>query len=224
MADSRLTLQKLINRFKPETTTEIVSISKIEQLDKIHFNTDFFIKDMDDKDFFPYLLLKMGNMFYSKSLQFFAWIETEDKAEYSNSSFWMFPVIFYKDNNIAEMIESVKSLVKFRKKVIELYNRNQGESDKVDEIIKIGIIGKYYKAFDEVASEADQKALAIMRRQAQIIKDNIEDEFSDGLKVYLVNHQYENQLKNWLFCESDINKPEEFAEKLKKVIPRYLYI
>lgn len=222
MADSRLTIQKFIDRFKPATPTDITSISKIDQLDEIHLNKDFFIKEMDDKDFIPSLLPKIEGEFHSKKLQFFTWVEIEGKAEYSDSSFWLFPVIFYKDNNLAEMIESVKSLIKFRKEVTGLYNIEQ--SDKIDEIIKVGIVGKYYKAFDEVASTADQKALSIMRRQAQIIKDNIEDEFRDGLKVYLVNHQYENQLKNWLFCESDIKKTEAFAEKLKGDTPVFTYI
>jgi hypothetical protein len=157
---------------------------------------NIFIKQIDDEILFPKFIPKFSNTFNGETFNLITWIEIENKF-----SFWLFPVLFFKNNDSAEMIENVKIIIEFRKKITDIYNI--GKSKKVGDRITIGILGgEYAQSFTEVSEGfgkrgSNKQALFIMNRKAEILKDNIEtmELFgTENLNIRLLNHQYSNRL------------------------------
>lgn len=184
MADGKLTIDKFIDKFKVAGYQPAI-IDVITKLNDINLAQDFFIKGLSDIDFSPYVLPKVRKVF-SKGVQFLTWIEHEGK------SFWLFPVIFYKNNDLAEMINGVHSIIELRKMVIKLYNDVSSDGE-IDKNIKVGIFGNYNEEFDKLNSAVDEKSLYLRRRLSKIIEDNINE--VDNVTIIPISHQFEKVIK-----------------------------
>ncbi len=185
MAENKLTIDKFIECFKVGYPPK--EISAISDLDSVNLYADFFIKNIDDKDFINDVLPRIKDKFASNQIHFFTWIEGQQDSK--TFSFWFFPVVIYQNNNLADLIDNAISLIHFRKMIMAFYNKKSVST--IDKKVSVCIVGDYSNEFQELSDGVD---IVRMKRQAEIVEQNLK--LIEGVEVKLINHQYEKHMND----------------------------
>jgi len=186
---AKLTLQGFIDKFGIEQS-EPFEITNIDQVEGLNLEEKVFIKGVDDKDFIVEIKNKIRTTFpgVQPNIHFITWVDGEINSK--KCSFWLFPVVGYQNNTQLELLDNVKSIVKFRRKLGVVFGEEQNSE------IMVSLVGNYFGPFLDARiheSSYELSNLRALKRQAELIKTELEN-LGDNISVKTISHQFERVL------------------------------